>query len=155
MVSNAAAALLAAAVCGVDLAAAAGAMALTELSPMRMAVLRVGRLTVVDDTYNASPTSTVAALETLAGLPAARRIAILGTMAEIDEPERRHRDVALRAEELGIDVIAFGTDLYGTRRVDSYDEALAVVRALPEDGAVLLKGSRVVGLDHVVRLIRG
>ncbi len=155
MVSNAAAALLAAAVCEVDLAAAADALARTELSPMRMAVHRVGGLTVVDDTYNASPTSTLAALETLASLPAGRRLAVLGTMAEIDDTERRHREVARRAEELGIEVVAFGTDLYGTRRIDSYDEALAVVRALPEGGAVLLKGSRVVGLDHVVRLIRG
>ena len=153
MVSNAAAALLAAAVCGVDLAAAADALARTELSPMRMAVHRVGALTVVDDTYNASPTSTMAALETLAEIPASRRIAILGTMAEIDEPERRHRDVALRAQDLGIDVVAFATDLYGTRRVDSYDGALAVVRDLPEDGAVLLKGSRVVGLDRIVQLL--
>ena len=155
MVSNAAAALLAAAVCGVNLGAAAVELSHAVLSPMRMAVHHIGGHTVVDDSYNASPTSTIAALETLASLPAGHRVAVLGTMAEIDDTERRHREVTRRAEELGIEVVAFGTDLYGTRRIDSYDEAVQLIRGLKEGSAVLLKGSRVVGLDHVMRLIRG
>jgi UDP-N-acetylmuramoyl-tripeptide--D-alanyl-D-alanine ligase len=155
MASNASAALLVAAVCGVDLDAAAAALEHAVISPMRMAIHQLEGLTIVDDSYNASPTSTKAALDTLATMPASRRVAVLGAMAEIDDSNRRHLDVAAHARSLGIEVVAFGTDLYGTQVIDSYDDAVAFVRSLPAESAVLIKGSRVVGLDHVVRLILG
>ena len=155
MASNAAAALLAAAVCEVDLGDAAAALESARLSPMRMAIHQLHGVTVLDDSYNASPTSMVAALETLATLQASRRVAVLGLMAEIDEPERRHADVARRAAELGIEVVAVGTDLYGARRIDDHADVVSFVKALPADSAALFKASRVVGLDHVVRHIIG
>jgi UDP-N-acetylmuramoyl-tripeptide--D-alanyl-D-alanine ligase len=151
MVSNAAAALLVAAVADCDLAAVSEELGRAELSPMRMAVHRAGGLTIVDDSYNASPTSVKAALDTVAAMPAARRVAVLGLMAEIAEPEAMHRAVAEHAARLGIEVIAVGTDLYGTRRIDAHDEVVAVVEALPSDSAVLFKASRLVGLDRIVR----
>ncbi|MFM8390473.1 MAG: UDP-N-acetylmuramoyl-tripeptide--D-alanyl-D-alanine ligase, partial [Actinomycetota bacterium] len=83
MVSNAAAALLVAAVTDCDLSVVATALGRSELSPMRMAIHRVADLTIIDDSYNASPTSMIAALDTMASMPAGRRIAVLGLMAEI------------------------------------------------------------------------
>lgn len=151
MVSNAAAALLVAAVVGCDLSEAAVALGHAELSPMRMAVHRVGNLTIVDDSYNASPTSVMAALDTVAAMPAARRVAVLGLMAEIAESEAMHRAVAEYAARLDIEIIAVGTDSYGTRRIDAHDEVAAVVKGLPSDSVVLFKASRVVGLDRIVR----
>jgi UDP-N-acetylmuramoyl-tripeptide--D-alanyl-D-alanine ligase len=151
MVSNAAAALLVVAVVDCDLADVSAALGRADLSPMRMAIHRVGGLTIVDDSYNASPTSVMAALDTVAAMPAARRVAVLGLMAEIAEPEAMHRAVAEHAARLDIEVIAVGTDLYGTRRIDAHDEVVAVVRALPSGSAVLFKASRVVGLDRLVR----
>ena len=153
MASNAAAALLAAAVVGCDLSSAVGALGTAALSPMRMAVHEIAGVTVIDDSYNASPTSVIAALETLAALPATRRVAVLGQMAEIDEPERRHREVADRAAGLGIELLAFGTDLYGAGSIDDIDSVVLRVRELGAGDAVLVKASRVVGLDRVVRAL--
>jgi UDP-N-acetylmuramoyl-tripeptide--D-alanyl-D-alanine ligase len=155
MASNAAAALLAAGVTGCNLDAATAMLSSVALSPMRMSIHAIDGMTVIDDSYNASPTSVVAALETLAAMPAKRHVAVLGQMAEIDDPERRHREVAEHAAALGVEVIAFATDLYGAGQIDQLDEAVAAVRALPEGSAVLFKASRVVGLDRVVRLILG
>ena len=46
-------------------------------------------------------------------LPASRRIAIVGVMAELDEPADAHRAIADLAAEQGIELVAVGTDLYG------------------------------------------
>ena len=53
-------------------------------APHRVQVVRAGGVTVVDDTYNASPRSVVAALDLLAGLPG-RRGAVLGEMLELGD----------------------------------------------------------------------
>ncbi|MBI5088810.1 MAG: UDP-N-acetylmuramoyl-tripeptide--D-alanyl-D-alanine ligase, partial [Actinobacteria bacterium] len=147
MAHNAAAALAAVGVVGGDLDAAARALGDVQLSAMRMEVQRAaGGATVLNDAYNANPTSMRAALDALADLPARRRVAILGVMAEITEPEREHRDIRAYAAERGIEVIAVGTDLYGDQPVDH-----PVERAGPlvEGDAVLVKGSRVAGLERV------
>jgi UDP-N-acetylmuramoyl-tripeptide--D-alanyl-D-alanine ligase len=155
MAMNAAAALLVAALCDVPLADAAAALAKSRMSPMRMAVHHIGNCTVLDDTYNASPTSVIAALETVASLPGTSRVAVLGVMAEVDNAPAEHLRVAQRATELGIRVVAYGTDLYGVETVDSYEQVASFVGRLPDGAVVLLKGSRVAGLDQAVRLVLG
>ncbi len=56
---------------------------------------------LLDDTYNASPASTLAALDTLASLPAERRLAVLGYMNDLgDFEEEAHRQVGRRAAEV-------------------------------------------------------
>ena len=153
MASNAAAALLVAALCAVPLADAAAALADTRLSPMRMAIHRIANGTLLDDSYNASPTSVIAALETAASLPGNKHVAVLGIMAEVADAPSEHRRVAQRARDLGIELIAFGTDMYGTEPLTSYDDVAARLSALPADSVMLLKGSRVAGLDRAVRLL--
>jgi UDP-N-acetylmuramoyl-tripeptide--D-alanyl-D-alanine ligase len=88
MAANAAAALAVAGVLGVDITAAADALGRAELSAMRMQLVRTaaGGL-VINDAYNANPTSMAAALDALAAVDAIRRVAVLGTMAE-DVPAR-------------------------------------------------------------------
>jgi UDP-N-acetylmuramyl pentapeptide synthase len=61
---------------------------------------------VLDDTYNANPTSMRAALEALAGVTAVRRIAVLGEMAELEDPVAGHREIAELARALGIELVA-------------------------------------------------
>jgi UDP-N-acetylmuramoyl-tripeptide--D-alanyl-D-alanine ligase len=61
--------------------------------------------TVIDDTYNASPRSVMAALETLAELPG-RRVAVLGSMNELGSSSaREHRAVGKRVAEAKIDLL--------------------------------------------------
>ena len=92
-------------------------------SAWRMDLVRSPSGTIVlNDAYNASPTSMAAALRALASLPGSRRIAVLGYMAELGETESQdHRAVAALAEELGIELLAVGTDLYGRRSVPDAD----------------------------------
>lgn len=70
----------------------AGALERFEPLPGRLRLLPGRENTVlIDDTYNASPTSTVAALETLRELSAPRKIAVLGDMLELGpESDRAH-----------------------------------------------------------------
>jgi UDP-N-acetylmuramoyl-tripeptide--D-alanyl-D-alanine ligase len=125
---------------------------------MRMNVRHAGSGAVVlDDSYNANPTSMRAALDALAALPATRRIAVMGVMAEIADAEREHRQVAAYAAERGVVVMPVGTDLYGISPVvdaDSVAEALAAeFGSLAAGDAVLVKGSRVAGLDRVAAVL--
>jgi UDP-N-acetylmuramoyl-tripeptide--D-alanyl-D-alanine ligase len=73
-------------------------------------------------------------------------------MAELgDRTTDEHTRVAADAAVRGVEVIPVGTHLYGPVAVDDVDGALvAVVEAgLGEGDAVLVKGSRVVGLEAV------
>ena len=155
MAVNAAAALAVAGVLGVDLAMAADALGRAELSAMRMQLVRAatGGL-VINDAYNANPTSMAAALEALAAVEADRRVAVLGLMAELDDPVPAHRAIAARASELGIELIAIDTDRYGIAPITGGD----AVRQLGHVGpglAVLVKASRAAGLEGVAAELAG
>jgi UDP-N-acetylmuramoyl-tripeptide--D-alanyl-D-alanine ligase len=79
---------------------------LRTVSPRRMDVFdRPDRITVIDDSYNANPTSTAAALRALASIGRGRRtVAVLGYLAELGEFERDgHAQVGALAAELGVD----------------------------------------------------
>jgi UDP-N-acetylmuramoyl-tripeptide--D-alanyl-D-alanine ligase len=153
MVNNAAAALACVGVVGGDLAAGAAALADVGLTAMRMDVRRTSSGAIVlDDSYNANPTSMRAALDALAALPATRRVAVLGLMAEIADPEREHRAVLFYAQQHGIEVLAYRTDLYGIAPID---DAVAALGSIARGDAVLVKGSRVVGLEHVAAALLG
>ena len=73
-------------------------------------------------------------------------------MAELgDHTESEHRRIALLAQELGIEVVGYETSLYCESYVTGVDEAVAVMRTMGPDDAVLVKGSRVARLEDVVR----
>jgi UDP-N-acetylmuramoyl-tripeptide--D-alanyl-D-alanine ligase len=150
MVSNALAALAVGGACNLPLADAATALGKVELSPMRMQERRTkSGAMLLDDCYNANPTSMSAALDTLALVAADRRVAVLGEMAELADAAAHHRAVVKRANELGIEVVAVATTLYGVSPV-SVEQAGELVSSLGTQTAVLVKGSRVAGLERVV-----
>jgi len=156
MVANALAAAAVGLVEGMDPAEVAAGLASAGVSSWRMEVVKApAGFTVVNDAYNANPTSTIVALEALAALPGAgRRIAVLGIMAELgDDAPSAHAAVAARARELGIEVLAVGTELYEVGApVAGASETLEALahRRLGAGDAVLVKGSRVAGLEAVV-----
>jgi UDP-N-acetylmuramoyl-tripeptide--D-alanyl-D-alanine ligase len=113
---------------------------------------RADGLIVMNDAYNANPTSMLAALDALVALDIpGRRVAVLGVMAELDQdgPER-HRAMAHHAAERGIEVIAVGTDQYGVAPTQAVERELA---GLSSGDAVLFKGSRVAGLETLAALV--
>ncbi len=152
-VSNALAAATVALWCEVPVEAVAAALAVSQGSPWRMEVHRVpGGPAVIVDCFNAIPASAEAAMRSLAALPGGRKLALLGVMAELGErSEPEHRRISRVAEELGIEVVGYGTGLYGGAHVTGVDEAVALLRTVGAGDAVLVKGSRVTRLEDVVR----
>ena len=149
MALNAAAAIAAAGTLGVAPEVAAAALATATVTEGRMQVLIApGGAVVVNDAYNANPTSVVAALDALAEMPARRRVAVLGLMAEIDDPPTGHQLIAAHAARLGIEVVAVDVDLYGVAPVDDPIRALG---PLGPGDVVLVKGSLVAGLQAVAQ----
>ena len=153
MAINAAAAIAVAGTVGVGLPEAIHALEQAHVSAMRMQVCDGrGGSSIINDAYNANPTSMVAALDALAATAATRRIAVLGPMAEIDDPEEAHDGVAVHARALGIELVAVGTDAYG---VDAAEDPVAAVGSLGEGDVVLVKASRSAGLERIAeRLTR-
>ncbi|MEO8265165.1 MAG: UDP-N-acetylmuramoyl-tripeptide--D-alanyl-D-alanine ligase [Ilumatobacteraceae bacterium] len=151
MATNAAAALACVGAVGGDLAAGAAALSTVTLTAMRMQVERApSGAIILNDSYNANPTSMRAAIDALVGLPAKRRVAILAVMAEISDAATEHQAIAAYAEDRGIELITIGTDLYG---VPPTVDPVAALGSLSGDDAVLVKGSRVAGLEKLVALL--
>ena len=149
MVTNAAAAIAGAGVVGVDLDDALEALSRATISGMRMELLTApSGATIVNDAYNANPTSMRAALDSLAAMEAGRRVAVLGLMGEIDDPAPAHREIAAHAIALGLELVAVRTDLYG---VEAIDDVTAELGPLVPGDVVLVKASRSAGLERIVR----
>ena len=175
LVPHALAALAVAERLGVEIGAAAEALAAGTHADHRMAVTEsTSGATLVDDTYNASPVSVGAALAFLLETPVGagrRRIAVLGDMLELGpDEERLHREIGARAAASADAIvtvgprgawIAEGAAAAGAARVvaaaDAEDAAAVLERDLaPGVGdVVLLKASRGIGLDRAVDLLRG
>ncbi|HEY6531942.1 MAG TPA: UDP-N-acetylmuramoyl-tripeptide--D-alanyl-D-alanine ligase [Acidimicrobiales bacterium] len=156
-VGNALAAAAVALVCEMPVDEVAAGLELGALSPWRMDLQTSPSGTrVLNDAYNAGPTSMEAALRALAHLDAARHHAVLGPMAELGEHGPvAHRRIAALAGELGVQLVVVGTDEYGVEPVAGVDAALVALGELGSDDAVLVKGSRVAGLERVADKLLG
>ncbi|WP_370363914.1 UDP-N-acetylmuramoyl-tripeptide--D-alanyl-D-alanine ligase [Catenulispora sp. GP43] len=157
---NAAAAVAAGLAAGVPLEAATKALATASLSKWRMELRGLaGGATLLNDSYNANPDSTRAALDALAAIEAARRIAVLGEMRELGPTaEAEHRAVGRYAADRADIVVAVGdaarpiAAAAGARAVTlpDNDTAVAWLREHVAAGdVVLVKASRGGRLDEV------
>ncbi|WP_375177237.1 UDP-N-acetylmuramoyl-tripeptide--D-alanyl-D-alanine ligase [Marinobacter mobilis] len=138
------------------------AQGLQGMSPVkgRLSQMDIGNgITLIDDSYNANPSSIKAALKVLAGFPGTR-IAVLGAMAELGEAsERLHRDVGEVAAALGIEklvVVGEGCEGYlagfGVGGEACADHAAAVSYVMQQKSGpitVLVKGSRSSAMERV------
>jgi len=123
---------------------------------------------LLDDTYNASPESTLAALNLLSELPG-RKIAVLGGMFELGEYEKEgHEKVGIRAAEIVDELITLG-DLakmiassaldsgLDSRSITALDDTEQVVNmlqsTLKQGDVVLIKGSHGLRMDHIVQAL--
>ena len=156
-VDNALAAAAAALATGEDLAAVVTGLEIGELSPWRMELeTAASGAQVLNDAYNANPTSVAAALQALAALPARRRFAVLGVMAELGERSlAEHRAIGELAADLGIQVISVAAPGYGGNDVADRAAAQTALGALGDGDAVLVKGSRVAGLERLAAALLG
>ncbi|MDR3688599.1 MAG: UDP-N-acetylmuramoyl-tripeptide--D-alanyl-D-alanine ligase [Fimbriimonas sp.] len=164
---NAAAAILVATCLGVEAQAAADRLGESVLPPLRMEVVEQKGATILLDTYNASPPSMIAAIETLAELPVAgRRFAVIGEMRELgDYTGAAHQEIGSALARSSIERVLF----YGLATRGSQEEAVRL--GMPEDrvewtesiddvrrflsqllpgDALLLKGSRSLELERAL-----
>lgn len=152
-VGNALAAAGAALAAGAPLEVVGAGLGAPAASPWRMALDRApGGLLVLNDAYNANPTSMAAALRSLAALPARRRVAYLGTMAELGPgSDEAHAAISRLGADLGVTLVAVAEPAYGVEDVPDVEAGVAhaVALELGEADAVLVKGSRVVGLERL------
>ncbi len=171
-VSNAAAVIAAVYALGGDLAAAGIALADFEGLPGRGAHVRIardgGHAVLIDESYNANPTSMAATLAVLRDTPAERRIAVLGAMRELGaDSDALHAGIA-------DDVIASGAAIVllvgsGIEPLAKALEGQCDVRHVPDVAAalelleeairpgdtILIKGSNAIGLGQIVLALKG
>ena len=142
-----------------------------EPLPNRGAIHRIGSITLVDESYNASPMAMNMALEDFATLPTAgRRIAVLGDMLEMgDWTDQVHRDAGGKAAEIKVDLLlavgtcaalmaegATGNGMIQERihAFDTAEEAASWLAPRLQDGdTVLVKGSRAIHLERVAQAV--
>lgn len=120
---------------------------------------------ILDDTYNASPASTLAALNLLQEL-SGRKIAVLGDMLELGKYETQgHEMVGMRAAGIADLLLTLGERAHiiarsarqagmNPKKIIEFDETHAVIgwleENLTENDSLLLKGSRGLRMDRIV-----
>lgn len=103
---NAALAVAAAELMGIDIDTAIKGLADVRLTEKRLNIKENAGIKVIDDTYNAAPASMISALNTLMQTEGKRRIAILGDMYELgDQTQVSHRQVGEFAGEKAPDLL--------------------------------------------------
>ncbi len=168
-VHNALAAAAVGLAAGVDLDEIAAGLATGWSAPHRDRLVRVGSLTILDDTYNASPLAVFAALEVLASVPG-RHVAILGEMLELgDAHAASHRAVGEAAGAAVAELVVVGDGAGGiadgavaaglaashVHRVSDRAAAIEILRSVLRPGdVVLVKASRGAALEAIVDALR-
>jgi UDP-N-acetylmuramoyl-tripeptide--D-alanyl-D-alanine ligase len=167
LVYNALAAVGVAFVEGMSVEEAAHALRVADIPRRLIPVAGLNGSTVLDDSYNASPASVLAALGVLSEMPG-RRLALLGDMLELGSAETDgHRQVGEAAAGVVEELYTIGprgpmiaeaarqAGLPRVRHFDSKDEAVSALKQTLQLGDVLLvKASHGLALGTVVQELR-
>ena len=125
---------------------------------------------LLDDTYNSSPVALDGAIDTLLQIPARRRVVVLGEMKELGAySEQLHRQLAQRIYKEKLDLVFLGQGeaqivadelrslgFWGERmesNLRNSDLVSKLLKTLSKGDVCLIKGSRAVRLDEVVKRI--
>ncbi|MEO1859809.1 MAG: Mur ligase family protein, partial [Verrucomicrobiales bacterium] len=151
---------------GLPLDVIAQGLSEAKLSGGRLQKREFGGVVIIDDTYNANPDSTLAAIQCLAEMNCnGRRFAVIGGMAELGEmSESEHRKIGAEAVDLGIDFVlsvgemAVQVDEGAREGNKSYSQFFGKHKecaefinneACPGD-LILIKGSRSSAMENVI-----
>ncbi|MDO4551904.1 MAG: UDP-N-acetylmuramoyl-tripeptide--D-alanyl-D-alanine ligase [Bacillota bacterium] len=155
--------------CGVSLEEAALGLQELESTDKRLHIIKAGGIKIIDDSYNASPDSVKAALNVLLTVKARRKVAVLADMFELGpETDRLHYQTGRYAGGCADLVLAVGTqgrfiaggakDACGAlvRHFETRQELEEEIKGLVKEGdAVLVKGSRGMAMDRIVKILEG
>ncbi len=143
------------------------------LTGMRLQIIDYNHMKIINDTYNANPASTQAALRILADMPGAgRKIAVLGDMYELGERTvSGHRETGEVAVEAGVEILVAVGELAQNIYLGAIDKGLSETSAyafkeiqptvellnglLRPGDIVLVKGSRGMQMERIVSGITG
>lgn len=142
----------------------ADGIAAYETVGRRSAVTETGKITLVDDSYNANPDSVKCGIDSLLDL-SGRHVCILGDMLELGVGEKEmHRDVGAYAVHRGIDLVLcsgpLGADIASGagERGKWFPNCDALIAALPKlihDGdRVLVKASRGMRFEQIAEALK-
>ncbi len=140
-----------------------------ESPDLRLNIVRRPGITIIDDTYNANPSSTAAAIDVLNSVSNTRCVCVIGDMLELGEGARaHHEDIGRRIAETGIACVV-GVGRYAdavvrgaTRTSNKLETAIFrdtesacrdLAKCLQEHDTVLIKGSRRLGLDKLTEAL--
>ena len=149
----------------------AEALAYHRVPDQRMRFLPgVHRSTIIDDCYNASPLSMRSAIETVAGIKAKRKVAVIGDMRELGEWSRQaHREIGELAGKTFDVLVAIGPEskIYAELalkqrfskknvvHVQKVEDVLPQLRDVIKEGdLVLIKASHSIGLSKAVAALQ-
>ncbi|MES3007808.1 MAG: UDP-N-acetylmuramoyl-tripeptide--D-alanyl-D-alanine ligase [Pseudomonadota bacterium] len=133
--------------------------------PGRMNIMPgIGGAVLIDDSYNASPSSFHAAIDALA-VHTGHRVLVVGDMAELGpQSESAHAEIGEYARAQGIDDLwsvgklsALASSSFGRsgRHFDSQQALIEQARAVFQPGVIaLVKGSRSAAMDKVVEQLK-
>ncbi len=166
---NYALAVAGAEVMGVPMKEAVKGISKMKMTGSRLRVVETGSLRIIDDAYNAAPSSMISALSTLSNTKAKRKVAILGGINELGEiSEKEHRNIGRHASICNIDLMITIGDMAAwisdeTKKnnkdteymhFDTKEELYPVLKELLKPGdVVLLKASRSYELDKIAEEI--
>jgi UDP-N-acetylmuramoyl-tripeptide--D-alanyl-D-alanine ligase len=156
---------------GVSLSLMADVLGKFKFPKLRMEKLKYGEVTIVNDAYNANPTSVKAVLsELISSFPSRRKIVVLGDMLELGRMSRKfHQEIGkIVATSPIYSLITIGEDArfiaqaarkwgMGRNNIFSFKDKKVASRKLKEllkpKDAVLIKGSRKMGLEEVTKYL--
>ena len=164
-VYNALAAITVALEFGVGLEATARGLATFEPGKMRLNIRKYGDVTVIDDTYNASPLSMAAAIDVLATVGKGRKLAAIGDMLELGAAApAAHEKVGRQLAAAGVEAVLALGDMARVAAETARDHGVAMVAACPDHptaiqllrkillpgDTLLLKGSRGMTMEKLL-----
>ena len=150
---------------------AARALSLYSSPPGRLKLIKgIKETLILDDTYNSSPKAAQAALETLAELPAKRKIAVLGDMLELGKHTiTAHREIGEMAAGKKIDLLitvgvrakffAEGATKTGFNKKqilsfgDSPEAARELEKITEQGDLILIKGSQGMRMEKITEAL--
>lgn len=159
---------------GMNLVEISNALREAQLPPGRMNILKgIKNAILIDDTYNASPQSSTAAVESIKNIPSfakKRKIAVLGDMLELGTySDKGHKQVGESLVDAGFDIlIAVGEQSKKTINAaikkgfkeenithfsNSVEAAEYIKDKIGENDIIVIKGSRGMKMERVVEAV--
>lgn len=153
---------------GLPIAEIAKGLKQVALTHSRLEIIQANDITVLNDTYNANPSSTKAALQVLQETATGRKIAVLGNMYELGAREQAgHQEVGEVAAAMAVDTLiavgnlaqwiaqgglAGGLSPQKVFHCENNTQAITELRKLIKPGdTLLIKGSRGMRMEEIVK----